>query len=253
MANFIFGYTFTAYSAVASSEDSNYPGTNLSIYGFTKRHFRSLVSTAVTIVFDFTTAKALAGVMLHDINFTDVFIEGNATDSWGSPAFSQQFTPAKDERTERYKLYATLTGFNYRYMRLRIPAQTPVDGLSVFKIGTVVCLDTILEISESPDWSYDYSADEEIKVNEFESGGDERVNLGDLIWRGSFSFNPYIRTNEGELWTLNSIKKDENLVFFENLGDVSKVYLCRRDTKIKVTWHTPKAVRTNRLEFKEIA
>ncbi len=252
MANFLFGYDFVSYSAVASSEDSNYPATNLSVYGFTKRHFRSLVSTEVTIVFDFTTAKALTGVLLNDVNFTDVYIEGHATDSWGAPSFSEQFTPAQDERTQRYKLYAALTAFNYRYMRLRIPSQAPVGSLSVFKIGTLVCLDTALTLTTNPAFGYKYSANEQVAINEFESGGDERVNLGDLLWKGGFAFDAYDRTDESDLWTLNNIKKDENLVFFENRGDVSKVYLCRRDTAIEVSWFANESVRTSRLEYKEI-
>lgn len=251
MGNFLFGHTFVSYTPTASSTDPDYPVANLYDYEHPKRPWKSWGYPEVTIVCDYGSAKAIVGVFLNDVNFTDVYIQGNAADSWGSPSFSQQFTVSKDERTVKWKLYAALTGFNYRYLRIRIPAQVPQDG-SAYRIGTLVCLNTVLGMTNNPTPPYDYSADEAVRVVEFPSGATEKINLGDLAWKGSFSFDPYLKVNESDFWTLNSIKKDQNLVFFENETDTSKAYLCRRDAAIEVSWHLPNAVRTNRLEFREI-
>src|SRR4030042_2463084 len=161
MGNFIFGYdllSLTGAMITVSSEDSNYPKANMLDLAHLRRHYRSLVITETTIVIDFSSAKAIKAVLLNDVNFTNVYIQGNDTDVWTSPSFSQQFTISEDKRVQRYKLYTALTGFNYQYMRIKITAQTPTDGLSVFRIGTLVVTETILELSRNPSIPYEYQA-----------------------------------------------------------------------------------------------
>lgn len=249
MANFSFGYNFVSGTDATSSVDSAYPLSNIAVYDHLKWQWRSLVSTQVTITRDFGTAQTLNAVMLNDVNFASVYIEGSANNStW---PFSQSFTVSKDERVQRYKLYAALTGFNYRYLRIRMPAQTPTDGLTVFRMGTLVCLNTVLTMSENPDYPYDYSADEKMKTTEFESGGYEDINLGDIYWEGSFGFKTYAQTNEADFWTLNSLKKNAFLVFYENNADTSKAYLCKRRTAISVSWTLPQYSDIQTLKFRE--
>lgn len=250
MSNFVFGYDFIAPSITADSEDSTYPASNLILYGNTKRHWRSQVATEVKIVFDYTSAKTLLAVALFDCNFTSVYIEGSADDITYS--FSQVFTISKDERTQRYDLYATLSAFNYRYMRIRIPAQTPVDSATYFRIGTVVSLDILLTLTANPSYPYAYTTDERVTVNQFKSGGREVVNRGDLLWKGSFQWPALEVANEPELWTLNGLKKDAKLIFYENNSDTSKAYICRRISPVKVAWKQFQIVSIARIDLEEI-
>ena len=69
--------------------------------------------------FDFGGAKSLQGIMLNDVNFDKVVIQGNASDAWGGPSYaSGTLTVSQDKVTGRYKIYIPLTGFNYRYLRI---------------------------------------------------------------------------------------------------------------------------------------
>lgn len=262
MGNFILGYSalkddkFVDYVVTASSENADYPATNLKLYSSPKRHTRTLVQTECNYVFDFGSAKAIVAIILVDVNFTGCYIEGNATNEWGSPTFrypagSGNLTISKDERTQRYSVYIPLIGFNYEFARLVIPTQTPVDGLNVFRMGSLICLDTKQEFTQNPTYPYDYSADEKNKEIEFESGGYEDYRLGDFYWQGTFGFDVHERTYESEIWVLNSLGKDGLLVFYENIGDTSKVYVCKRRTEIQVSWEQPNINKIDTMTFRE--
>lgn len=258
MPNFLFGYSankdnkFVDYTPVADSQDTNYPASNLKDYHHLKRHWRSLVTTEVKIVCDMAAAKTLMAVMLDDLNFTSVYIEGSA-DNVTYP-FSQLFTISKDERVDRYKAYLVLTGFNYRYLRVRIPAQTPTDGLSAFRIGRVIALDTQLELPINPSYPYDYEAPKKYKKIEFESGGIEKINTGsNKIWHGDFGIEVFVRDTEGStLWQLDAIDEDQLLVFYENRGATNKAYICMRDNSLKVSETYYNIGKTGSYEFQEI-
>ena len=256
MANFLFGCNqlLTVSMLTVSSEDVSYPKANMLDLGHLRRHYRSSVITEVTIVIDFLTAKACKLAFLNDVNFTDVYIQGNATNTWTSPSFNQQYAISQDKRVQRYKLCAILTGFNYRYMRIKIPAQTPIDGLSAFRIGSLFVTDTaLLTLSKNPSHPYEYQAPKaKPYVTEFLSGGAEKINRGDIkIWQGSFGFNYYERTAEDDLWSLDALDEDEYLIFYENMNDTSKGYLCQRDGAIRVSWDRPKTLNIANLTFKE--
>ena len=254
MGNFKFGYNFVTIAAIeVDTEDANYPMSNLVLDSNPKRQYRTTVQTQSRIYYNFgAVAKAVKIVELTDVNFVNILIAGNNTSDWTTPLFPDQaFTISKNIETQRYNLCAVLTGFNCQRLRLTIPAQTPLD-LSVFRVGSMVCCDTVLELADSPAFPYKYSASEAMKKNEFESGGEERINLGDLIWRGSFGFDLYAKTAESDFWILNSVLKHQNIVFFENLGDTSKSYLCRRDSGIEVLWHQAQLVRTDKIALREI-
>jgi len=253
--NFFFGYNtiLTPSMLTVSSEDANYPKANMLDLGHLRRHYRSTVITEVTIVIDFSTAKAIKLVFLNDVNFTNVYIQGNTTNTWTSPPFSQQFTISKDARTNRYKLCAILMDFNYQYMRIRIMGQTPTDGLSVFRIGTLFATEAILELSRNPSHPYEYQAPKaKPQIIQFLSGTVEKVGRGDIkIWEGSFGFNLYERSKEDEIWTLDAIDEDDYLVFYENLGDTSKGYLCQRDGSVRISWNRPNNMNIATLIFRE--
>jgi len=256
MGNFLFAYNFVPLIAsmlTLSSEDTNYGKANMLDLSHLKRHSRTLVQTEVTIVINFAVAKAVKSVLLNDVNFTSVTIQGNATDSWGSPSFTQNFVITKDERVQRYKLYAALTAFNYKYMRIKIPVQTPTD-LSVFRIGTIVCTLNTLTFTRNPDFPYDYEASypKPLEV-EFLCGSKEQVSQGEnKIWIGNFAFMLNEKINEPELWTLDILKPTDYMVFFENGTDLSKCYLCKKNSALRISWDNPKRIKTNGYELIEV-
>ncbi len=243
------------YTPVASSQDSGYPASNLYDYAHLRRQWRSLVATEVTIVMNFAAAKAVLAVFLDDVNFANCYIAGNASDAWGSPSFPEvEFAISNDIRVNRHKVMAVLTGFNYQYMRIRIPAQTPADGLSVFRIGRLACMDTVLELTQNPYYPYPHEAGyPEPVVNSFLSGGEEVIEQGDYkIFQCSFDFRNYDIANESDLWTIDAITPGSYLVLHENLGDTERAYLCRKLKPIQASWPRDWHLNAQSFGFKEV-
>lgn len=256
MGNLYFGYDLVDPDTLTpSSEDASYPIENVSIYNHTLRHYRAQVETEVTIVIDFAAAKSIECVFLNDVNFVNVFIAGNTADSWGAPAFSEvEFAIGNDVRVNRRKVIAVLTGFNYRYMRLRIPAQSATDGLGVFRIGTACFCDSKLEISKNPELPYKFRAEyaEHARL-EFGGGGHEKIKSGDhKIFSADMKWKNVSRTDEADLWTLDAIKNTEHIVFFENLGNTYEAYLVQKDNNIDIEWNDSENARTGFLHLDEI-
>ena len=103
----------------ASTEDAFYPASNLKDPRTTKK-FRT-TATSGNVVFDFITTEAVDTIMvrgdaLSGRGFTGTLtVEANATDSWGSPAYTSTLTFSDDNNI----------GFNvltsdesYRYWRI---------------------------------------------------------------------------------------------------------------------------------------
>jgi hypothetical protein len=255
VGKFKFGYNFVDAATITSdNENSSYPATNIQIYNHTKRHFRSdSTSSDVHITLDFGSLKSIQAILLNDVNFTSVVIQGNDTDSWATPSYGASFNILKDERTQRYKLYQTLTNFSYRYMRIVITSGIAItDGADYYRIGSFIALDTIYTLTRNVSWPYDYSSDDEAAVVKYKTGVEERINLGELLFECSFGFKTVSKDEEAEIWTLNSFKKDENIILFENTADTTKAYLCRRETPIKVSERSAGYSSIKTIKFKEV-
>jgi hypothetical protein len=251
--NFVFGYDFLGASSITSdNEDSDYPIDNVLLEESPQIQFRnSSAASATNIVIDLGAVKSIVALALYDVNFGNVIIEGNNTDSWGSPAFSQAYTITLDERTNRYKLCTILDNFSFRYIRVVIGAgETILDSLSVHRIGSIIVVDSVVALSKQFSYGYEYRVDSEVKENVFECGGVEKINAGAVKWEARFTWDPNLKQNEAEVWTINGITKDKLLIFFENT-EADKVYLCHRFTPIKLKYDTPKTVRIPSFEFKE--
>ncbi len=120
-----------------SSEAANSPATNLSKPGRPFMPWRTGAGGDQSAVINFGSAILIQAVWLVRTNFTTVRIQGNPTDSWGAPAFNQEFTIAQSPWNFRYQLGVRLTGFTYQFMRVFIPSQTPTDGSSAYLLGGV--------------------------------------------------------------------------------------------------------------------
>lgn len=259
MGNFKFGYNFLDYTPVASSEDTNYPASNLKDYAHLARHSRTLVKTECTYTCNFGSAKTLAGILLNDVNFTDAYIEGSANGS--SWTYSVHVTITEDKGRKRYGIYTPLTAFSYQYFRIRITAQDPVArypdaALSVFRIGTLVLCQSALEFTQNPSYPYNRSfMKSEPLINEFLSGGREKISTGDLIhWEGDFSFDlSEIDVIEDEILEFNAIiDQVDYMVFFENRGNNSKSYLCQKDTTPEISESSHNIMATGEFKLTEV-
>jgi hypothetical protein len=249
--NFKFGYNFVAYTASASTADTEFPVTNLYDYEHALRQWRSTVITASWVkAYTGSSAITLKGIMLNDVNFTDILVQINTTDSW--PGTSVGYTVTMDQRTGRYKIYIAFDSVSVKYIRIYINAQTPTDGLSYFRIGTFIVLNSVFEFTDNPTFPYVCTADEKMITNDFESGGYEDVNLGPLIWEGNFGFEVHQRTLESEVNIFGRMYKSANLVFFENYTDSALCYICRRRTPLQISWDKPTVNSIQTMTFREI-
>lgn len=173
--------SFLSYTPTASSEGSSHSASNIAILTRPKKSWRSTATGNQWVVLDFGSAVSIPGVFLDNTNFGTVVIQGNGTNTWTSPAFdSGNITLSMDPRLGRRKRLIELTGFNYRYMRIYIPSQTPDGGASYYQIGTCAVPEALTTMLENPTYPGRWVKRTPIQVNEFLSGGVEKVRIGTL-------------------------------------------------------------------------
>jgi hypothetical protein len=137
------------YAAVAltpSTETSSLPSTNL-LGAFRSKPWRTgATQAAETLVIDLGSAKAVTSLILLDHTLTNadtgLAIQGNSSNSWGSPAFSQNLTWTSGTITQ------TFASQNYRYWRLTF---TKTSSAETRDIG-VLFLGTYYDSTEQPDY-----------------------------------------------------------------------------------------------------
>ena len=126
-----------ATTIIGSSELTASPATNIAKPGRPFLPWRTAAGGSQNVVIDFGSTKTITGLWLVHTNFATVTIQGNATDSWGAPTFAQTFTITRTPWNFRYNLSRPLVGFSFRFMRILIPSQTPLDGTSTYLLGGV--------------------------------------------------------------------------------------------------------------------
>jgi hypothetical protein len=112
-------YVDTA-TITASESNSFYPVSNLQKLSTTDAWRSNNATGTKTIVFDLGSAKTVDTCVVVGDNYnrvltaTTLLIEGNATDSWGSPSFSQSLVISANEAIAS----ALFTDKSYRYWRI---------------------------------------------------------------------------------------------------------------------------------------
>jgi hypothetical protein len=122
----------------ASTEDGNYPATNAASPDRPFQPWKSGTAGDEWLVVDFGAPAVLNAVALIRANFASATIQGNATDVWTSPAYSQTVTIARNPISGRYHHVHQIVGsFEYRYLRILIPSQATLDGAVAYVLGGV--------------------------------------------------------------------------------------------------------------------
>jgi hypothetical protein len=231
----------TPTTITASSEASGFPGSNLLDVHKPGAEWRSTATTEQNIVFDTgTVGCVVTAVFLGDVNFTSVTIQGNATDSWGSPSFSQAFTVSKDNVVQRYKAFAALTGFAYRYLRLLVPAQSPTDSEAFFRIGTAIPASWAGEMEINPEYGgYAYSGQKLSKTEEIAGSVKTRV----MSLKKQFGCEMSIVGNlehVSNFWSkYNAEDPGAAFILYENGlygGGTEKAYLLEMEDYAELSW-----------------
>jgi hypothetical protein len=241
MGNFIFGYNFPTPTLAASSNYStDYSISNANNWTNLRRKWMSSDTSANTITGTFDTTQAVVGVVLDDVNFTSCTIGGTS------------FTVSKDERVNRYKIYAVKSSSGTSAPTIVINNQATTDGLSTFRIGRIIYLTSIITLTQNISWNYPYTAEQPSLKIPFESGGAEILRLGDYFaFSCTMKFEYLNKTNESQIHTINTINMNTPIVLYENNSDTSKVYVCYKDGGIGVTELSPTVVSIDSFKFME--
>lgn len=130
----------------ASSETDYLTASNVANELRTKVWRTGTSAAAEWIKFDFGSAKAVTAFIIANHTFsgdTLVALEGNATDSWGSPSFTQAVTLASGT------ILTTFASQSYRWWRFRFTKPTAGTQRDVGRIF----LGTYTEPTDAPDWN----------------------------------------------------------------------------------------------------
>lgn len=230
--NFLFCSSFHDITVTASTQDSNYLSTNIS-NSYLQREWRNGSTLDSTVIVDLGSIKNISGIYIDGCNFSDLTLTRDTSTSFGA-SVSSTYTITQDAVTQRRRIYCPIsTGI--RAFKIIIPTQEPTDGLSIFRMGRVKVLSTsTITLSNDPQ-SYEYTAKDSIKTNQFLSGAYEDILLGsNLVWEGSFSWSARHNTYESELWAINGWNRNKDILFFENMDDFSRAYLCRKRNNITI-------------------
>lgn len=165
-----------------SSEDPNWPSSNLLIFDKRIRWWKTTSTAESYVVIDLAEAKALKAVGVIDVNYSSCKVQGNASDSWGAPSFdTDTVTIAQEKLTDLYRLILDeddLTGFNYRYLRLLIPNQATTDGAAVFRTGVLAVSVDSEKFLYGSIQSMRMRRNQAISVQEMHGGGQEKAQNG---------------------------------------------------------------------------
>lgn len=245
---------FLSYTAIPTSEDSDYPATNLYLYNHPLRTWHSTIITAVGITADFGSTKTVAAVIIDRTNFTAGSLQGSDTDSWSPPAHYQTFTIAANDDSGRYGIVILPTGFSYRYAKIVIDAQTPTDGAAYFSIGRLIFVSAVTTLSQNPSYGFQWEMEEFVEENEFSSGGKEMIQLGSHSKKvGSFSWDALSSSYRSDIQTLAKMPRHRPIVLYENyLGDGSDYTIAWRTDTIPISWEGPEHVAAGAMQFEEV-
>jgi hypothetical protein len=188
------------------------------------------------VVVDFGVAKAVETFLIARTNFTSARIQGNPSDSWGAPAFDQAITIDRNPVNGRYQYGATLTAFNYRFLRVLIPSQTPVDGVGYYLLGGLFAGTEV-----RPPMNYLYQVNYDtieplIDLQPDHKGWRQRLTLGEPV--AKMTVKRKARTNFQQPFVGDHLRRWADLdrqmreadffAFLTDSGDTSQSYMMRR-------------------------
>ena len=124
----------TGVSISVTTANSNFPATNLKEIQPTKV-WKSTSLVEHTVTYNFGQSVSYTAAFINRINFAEFYVEKSTNGSiWTEVEHVTGLT--KDEIYEENYMHrlVDITG-TYQYLRIRIPAQTPLFDTSSFKIG----------------------------------------------------------------------------------------------------------------------
>ncbi|GAG98936.1 unnamed protein product, partial [marine sediment metagenome] len=242
MGDSIITNSFVDLGAIAGkSVTAPYVAANVEEYTHLKRRFRagSFLKNDIDFLlkFEFAAKTSVMAVVLNDVNFTRARIRAHGSDlgvDWSGSTFNSgaDHIVSIDERVNRYKIFIP-TVFDLKWMVVQVPvsAGTSIiagDYITKSEVGSVIALTKVPTISKNAVVRTSIKEYEEIALPH---GGFERISRGsELRAEIDVSIDQRSEDDETQYWNINKLDSSEPLIYYENDGDTSKVYLCVRDT-----------------------
>lgn len=197
----------TTVTITYSSESSEFPSSNLKVIS-PVQCWRSTSVTDSDITYDAGSGNKfnVDSLFINRFNFASFKIEGNDTDVWTSPSFSvtisEQTTDEIAEENYMHYFYTFSPKFNYRFLRLFIPAQTPLFEPTYFKIGNLLIGNAIEVWNPKPGYRVDIIPKNSVvdydsgAFNEYKVGRTKRSFNGSFDKISNTEYNKIVKTRD---------------------------------------------------------
>ena len=226
---------YTPDGANSTAVVSGYPLSNLEDLDHPLRTTRLDQVTESYVVIDLGATKTNLTVHIEGVNFASVKYQeaSAATGTWAD--LTSELTISQDTMQGGYRRIDDLTLSSLQYLRIVIPAQTPVDSAAYFEIGSFAICESITELTAETEQNYPFEKEllDTSITNTFVNGAEEKASLGSrtpmiLIPNFSTAVNQsFSSSNISELTNLLRSNTSNYLIDF-NLGNSWEAYICKR-------------------------
>lgn len=194
--------TWDAATVTASSEASSDLAAENVLTKSPSEPWRATGDTAEWLKFDLGAQTALTGIGLFGFNLTSgatVVLEGNATDSWGSPSFQETLSLATDSDSVVLKrlVYFPST-FDHRWARITFADAGNSDGY--LEVGRI-CAGTAYEPPTNYRDGYRIQGFDPSEKTQ-DPGAYNEANTKDPYRRATLSFAYTNQTQADKFWTI---------------------------------------------------
>lgn len=232
----------------ATSEAASFPKGNIIDRTSPQRAWRSTgIGSDHRVVIDLGATQTDITCFMDYVNFETFKFQESANGTSGWSDIGSLRTVAMDPMHGVYRRVDDITLTGKRYLGIYIPAQTPVDGASYFRIGTFAVPVNVVELDAATwvEYPLEYAVpDSNIITNQFPTGRSERVKLGTLPPLViSFALKTESLTNiRGVQVTeiANLLRDTTNVLFLDfNLGESWQAYIVHRAGELRASVTTP--------------
>ena len=226
----------------ATSEASSFPRGNIIDRTSPQRAWRSTgIGSDHRVVIDLGATQTDITCFMDYVNFDSFKFQESANGTSGWADIGSLRTVAMDPMHGVYRRVDDITLTGKRYLGIYIPAQTPVDGASYFRIGTFAVPVNVVELDAATwvEYPLEYAIpDSNVVVNQFPTGRSERIKLGTMPPMViSFALKTESLTNiRGAQVTeiANLLRDTSNTLFLDfNLGESWQGYLVKKAGELR--------------------
>ena len=199
----------TSVTIGQSSESSDFPASNLKVIS-PVQCWKSTAITESYITYFNNSKFNVDSLFLNRFNFAEFYILGRDDTSWPSPVTGNplcihvtgQTTDEIADEDYMHYFYTFSPKFNYKYLRILIPAQTPLFEPTYFKIGNLLIGDAVEVWNPKPGYRVDIIPKNSVidydsgAFNEYKVGRTKRTFNGSFDKISNTEYNKIIKTRD---------------------------------------------------------